>query len=79
MATPHGQLTSVAYPSGLKVFYQRDKGRITGIDVQEPAASQATVAPLRQRPHPHRPGPAQKLELAQRRQGRAAASTPTAA
>ena len=32
-----GELASVAYPSGLKVFYTRTAGRITAIDVQEPA------------------------------------------
>jgi RHS repeat-associated protein len=31
-----GELASVAYPSGLKVFYRRSAGRITAIDVQEP-------------------------------------------
>lgn len=31
-----GELASIGYPSGLKVFYARTAGRITAIDVQEP-------------------------------------------
>lgn len=30
----NGELTSIQYPSGLKVTYQREAGRITGIDAQ---------------------------------------------
>lgn len=37
-AYANGELASISYPSGLKVFYRRTAGRITGIDVQEPAA-----------------------------------------
>lgn len=33
------ELASITYPSGLKVFYRRTAGRITGIDVQEPAGA----------------------------------------
>lgn len=36
-----GKLTSVTYPSGLKVSYQRQAGRITGIDVQRPGSQAA--------------------------------------
>ncbi len=32
----NGELTSISYASGLKVFYQRTAGRITGIGVQAP-------------------------------------------
>ncbi|WP_194792834.1 RHS repeat-associated core domain-containing protein [Caenimonas koreensis] len=35
----NGDLASVAYPSGLKVFYRRQAGRITSIDVQEPGGT----------------------------------------
>jgi RHS repeat-associated protein len=34
-----GELASVSYPSGLKVLYRRSAGRITDIDVQEPAGT----------------------------------------
>ena len=40
-----GDLSSITYPSGLKVFYRRAAGRIIGIDVQEPG-----VNPLQSRP-----------------------------
>ena len=33
-----GELASIGYPSGLKVFYRRAAGRITAIDVREPAS-----------------------------------------
>ncbi len=40
-----GELASIGYPSGLTAFYRRTAGRITGIDLQEPAApSGKTVA-----------------------------------
>ena len=39
-----GDLASLTYPSGLKVFYRRTAGRITGIDVQEPASRGKTPA-----------------------------------
>ena len=35
----NGDLASLTYPSGLKVFYRRTAGRVTGIDVQEPAGA----------------------------------------
>lgn len=35
-----GELASLTYPSGLKIFYRRSAGRITGIDVQGPKSSQ---------------------------------------
>ena len=35
----NGELTSITYPSGLKVTYQRVNGRIVGIDVQEPGTA----------------------------------------
>ena len=34
-----GELTSLTYPSGLKVFYRRTAGRITGVDVQQPSGN----------------------------------------
>jgi YD repeat-containing protein len=39
-----GDLASMGYASGLKVFYRRSAGRITGIDVQEPASHGKTPA-----------------------------------
>ncbi|NPC59189.1 RHS repeat-associated core domain-containing protein [Caenimonas soli] len=39
-----GELSSIGYPSGLKVFYKRAAGRITDIDVQEPASRGKTSA-----------------------------------
>ncbi|MBC5764484.1 RHS repeat-associated core domain-containing protein [Ramlibacter albus] len=39
-----GDLTSVSYPSGLKVVYRRTGGRITGIDVLEPGKNKTPVA-----------------------------------
>ncbi|MBC5763772.1 RHS repeat protein [Ramlibacter albus] len=38
-----GDLTSITYPSGLKVAYRRTTGRITGIDVLEPGKNKAWV------------------------------------
>ena len=40
-----GDLASIGYTSGLKVFYRRSAGRITGIDVQEPASRRARHRP----------------------------------
>ncbi|MBC5764151.1 RHS repeat-associated core domain-containing protein [Ramlibacter albus] len=39
-----GQLTSMTYASGLKVFYRRSVGQITGIDVLEPGKNKSTIA-----------------------------------
>lgn len=39
-----GDLVSIGYPSGLKVLYNRSAGRITGIEVQEPATRTKTPA-----------------------------------
>jgi len=39
-----GELASIGYPSGLKVFYKRTAGRITGIEVQESASRSKTSA-----------------------------------
>jgi RHS repeat-associated protein len=39
----NGDLTSITYPSGLKVRYQRSAGRITGVDVLEPGKGKAWV------------------------------------
>jgi RHS repeat-associated protein len=41
----NGELTSLTYSSGLKVFYRRSAGRTTGIDVQAPS-----VNPLKPKP-----------------------------
>lgn len=41
-----GDLASIGYPSGLKVFYQRSAGRITGIQVQEPPNRSSKTPPL---------------------------------
>lgn len=36
-----GELATLTYPSGMKVFYRREAGRIVGIDVQRPGRRQA--------------------------------------
>jgi RHS repeat-associated protein len=40
-----GQLAGITYPSGMKVFYRRSHGRITGIDVQKPGISASRLPP----------------------------------
>lgn len=35
-----GELAAITYPSGLKLFYRREAGRIVGIDVQRPGKRQ---------------------------------------
>ena len=64
-----GTSPASAYPSGLKVFYRRTAGRITAIEVQEPAGRKQDTRrhSVHQRPHPHRAGPAQGLALGHRR------------
>ena len=40
-----GQLAGITYPSGMKVFYRRSHGRITGIDVQKPGITASRLPP----------------------------------
>ncbi len=40
-----GELSSITYPSGLKVSYQRSAGRITGMTVQEPGGTARNPKP----------------------------------